>query len=127
MKSAVVLGMLGVGLLLLIAGGVWTSVFTGTSSWTQEKDNRLAEVGKRMHVLTFVVGNAEANPSMHGGPDLPKAKAELMALREENKALMEEFKGIQSRPQTMSKVMKWSGISLMLVGIAGWYAVNQSN
>ncbi len=126
MKSAVVLGMVGLGLLLLLASGVWVSVFPGTSSWTQEKDNRLAEVGKRMHVLSFVVGNAEANPRMHGGPDLPKAKAELVALTEENKTLMDEFKGVQARPQTMSKVMKWSGISLMLVGIAGWYAVSQS-
>jgi hypothetical protein len=126
MKSAVVLGMIGVGLLLLLVSGVWTSVFPGTSSWTQEKDDRLAAVGKRMHVLSFIVGNAEANPSMHGGPDLPKAKAELAAVAEENKALMDEFKGVQARPQTMSKFMKWSGISLMLVGICGWYAISQS-
>ncbi len=80
----------------------------------------------RMHVLRFKVGSAEANPSMHGGPDLIKSKAELASLMEENKTLTDEFKGIQSRPHTMSKFMKWSGISLTLVGIIGWYAVNQS-
>jgi hypothetical protein len=126
MKSAIVFGMIGLGVLLLFASGVWSSLQPGTSSWTNEKDVRLSEVSDKMHMLTAKVATAEARPSMHGGPDLPKAKAELAALVEENKTLMNEFKGIQARPHTMSKVMKWTGISLTLVGIVGWYAINQS-
>ena len=63
---------------------------------------------------------------MHGGPDLIKSKAELASVVDECKSLTDEFKGIQARPRTMSKFMKWSGISLTLVGLAGWYAVSQS-
>lgn len=127
MKSVIVFGLIGVGVLLLLASGLWTTMFPGTSSWSQEKDQRLTEVAMRMHVLRFTVGKAEANPSMHGGPDLIKAKAELASLTEETTALTNEFKGIQARPHTMSKFMKWTGISLAIVGICGWYAVNQSN
>jgi len=126
MKTAIVFGMIGLGLFLLLVSGVWVALFPGTSSWTPEKEQRLTDVGNKMHLLRFKVGSAEANPSMHGGPDLPKAKAELAALVEENRVLMDEFKGIQASPHTVSKVMKWSGISLTLVGIIGWYAVNQS-
>jgi hypothetical protein len=126
MKHAVVFGMIGIGVLLLLASGVWSSLRPGTSSWSTEKDQRLREVSDKMHLLTYKVANAESHPSMHGGPDLVKAKAELTSLVEENKALTDEFKGVQARPQTMSTLMKWSGISLALVGIIGWYAVNQS-
>jgi hypothetical protein len=98
----------------------------GTATWTTDKDQRLSEVGNRLHVLRFSIGSAEARPSMHGGPDLAKAKAELASLMEENKTLTEEFRGIQSRPHTVSKIMKWSGISMALVGIIAWYAANQA-
>jgi hypothetical protein len=126
MKSAVVFGMIGVGVLLLFMSGVWSSLKPGTSSWTNEKDQQLSQASDKMHLLTAKIASAESHPSMHGGPDLPKAKAELAVLVEENKTLMNEFKGIQARPHTMSKFMKWSGISLTLVGLAGWYAVSQS-
>ena len=126
MKSAVVFGMIGFGLLLLFLSGVWSSLQPGMSSWTNEKDLRLSEVSDKMHLLTAKIATAESRPSMHGGPDLPKAKAELAALVDENTKLMNEFKGIQAKPHTMSKIMKWTGISLTLVGIAGWYAVSQS-
>jgi hypothetical protein len=126
MKTAVFFGMIAVGLLLLLASGVWNSLKPGTSSWTTEKDQRLSEVSDKMHLLSFKVANAEGRPSMHGGPDLPKAKAELAALVEENKKLTDEFRGIQGSPQKVSGLMKWSGIALTLIGIAGWYAVNQS-
>lgn len=126
MKSAAVFGMIGVGILLLFMSGVWSSLQPGTSSWTNEKDLKLSEVSDKMHLLTAKVASAESHPSMHGGPDLPKAKAELATLVEENKTLMNEFKGIQARPHTISKFMKWTGIALTVVGICGWYAVSQS-
>src|SRR4051794_10338734 len=126
MKSALAFGMIGVGMLLLLLSGVWSSLQVGTSAWTNEKDRRLTEVSDKMHLLTAKIAAAESRPSMHGGPDLPKAKAELAGIVEENTTLVNEFKGIQSKPHTISKLMKWTGISLTLVGLAGWYALNQS-
>ena len=127
MKSAVVFGMIGFGALLLLLSAVWSSLQPGTSAWTNEKDRQLSEVSDKMHILTAKIASAEGRPTMHGGPDLAKAKAELAVLVEENTKLMNEFKGIQSSPNTIAWFMKWSGISLAILGIIGWYAVNQSN
>ena len=126
MKLAVVFCLIGLGFLLLIGSGLWVGMFPGTSSWTVEKDLRWNEVKSRIHVLRFTVGNGEARPSMHGGPDLAKAKAELESLLPENEQLSAEFQGIQAKPHTVSKILKWTGISLACVGLIGWYAVNQS-
>ena len=79
MKSIVVFGMIGLGVLLLLLSGVWSSMQVGTSAWTNEKDRRLSEASDKMHLLTAKIASAESHPSMHGGPDLPKAKAELAA------------------------------------------------
>ena len=118
--------MVGLGVLLLLMSGVWSSLQPGTSSWTNEKDQQLSQASDKMHLLTAKIASAESHPSMHGGPDLPKAKAELATLVEENKTLMNEFKGIQARPNSIARFMKWSGISLALIGIVAWYAVSQS-
>ncbi len=126
MKSAIVFSLIGLGLLLLLASGVWTTLFPGTSTWTDEKDQRMSTIGARLHVLRISVGNAEMNPKTHGGESYAKDKAELTALEEESKALKDEFNSIQSRPQIISKFMKWSGISLAILGMIGCYAVNQS-
>jgi hypothetical protein len=126
MKLAVVFGTIAVGLLLLVLGSLWQSVFTGASSWTLEKDARWTEVKDRLHVLRFAIGDGERRASVHGGPDLVKAKTEFNALKEENDRLTEEFNGIRDRPNVMSKIFRWSGISLAALGLIGWYAVKQS-
>jgi hypothetical protein len=127
MKQTVVFSLIAIGLLLLVVGSIWKGMFTGATSWTPEKDDRWSEVKKRLHVLRFTVGSAEANPSMHGGPDLAKAKAELHALKEESDRLTAEFDGIRERPNSVAKILKWTGISLTVVGLIGWYAVKQSS
>jgi hypothetical protein len=125
MKLAIATGLAAFGFLLLVLSAIWSHVFSGSSQWTLEKDTRWKEIKNRVHVLQFTVGQGEARPSMHGGPDLLKAKDELAALMKENDELTAEFSGIQRRPQIMTKALKWSGISLAILGIIGVYAVNQ--
>jgi len=127
MKLAVVFGLIGIGFLLLVLSSLWQSMFPGTASWTLEKDARWSEVKDRIHVLLFTIGSGETRASMHGGPDLAKAKAEFNTLKEENDRLTAEFQSIRSRPHTTSKTLKWAGISLAALGIIGWYAVKQTS
>jgi hypothetical protein len=126
MKITAVFGAIALGFVLLALGAFWQSVFTGEASWTPEKEERWSEVKKQLHVLAFTVGNAESRPRMHGGPDLAKSKAELKALKEENEKLTQEFNGIRQKPGTVSKILKWSGIGLAVIGLIGWYAVKQT-
>ncbi|MCC7085373.1 MAG: hypothetical protein IT427_10235 [Pirellulales bacterium] len=123
MKSTVVLGVIGFGILLLILSALWNALFPATTKWTPEKAARAAEVKGKLHNLAFIVNSPR--PNLQAGQDLGQLKAEYDALRKENQQLDAEFSSAAETPHTVSKVLKWSGISLAAIGIIGWYAINQ--
>jgi hypothetical protein len=125
MKPAI-FGVISLGLLLLILSGIWVTLFPGTSSWTPEKSAKWTTIKDRVHNLGFIVGNPSGPVSMHSGPDTGQAKQEYDRLKIEDNALATEFQSAHDRPYTVAKFLKWFGISLALIGIIGWYAVNQS-
>jgi uncharacterized protein YjeT (DUF2065 family) len=114
------------GFLLLVLSGLWTTLFPGTSSWTPEKSAQWTKIKDRIHTLGFVVNNPSVQVSMHSGPETGQAKAEYDRLKTEHNALSAEFASIHDRPYTIAAILKWSGIALALVGVIGWYALNQS-
>jgi hypothetical protein len=125
MKSAIPFGMIVVGVLLIVVSSLWAYLYPGTSSWTDEKATRAAEVKARLSDLGPLV-----NPPvrrMHSGPDPASLKAEFDALQKENEQLDADFKSAAERPNVISKMLKWSGISLAVLGIVGWYAVKQTS
>jgi hypothetical protein len=122
MKSAVV-GIMGLGFLLLLLSGLWTTLFPPTSRWTQEKADQSAKIKNRIYNLAFTV-NAP-NPSMHSGQDIGPLKAEYEQLKKEDAELNADFASATETPKTVSNFLKWSGISLAVIGIFGWYAVGQ--
>ena len=126
MKSTIAIGILGIGLLLLVLSFVWVKLFSGQSAFTDEKATRWGQVKERMHNLAFVVNAPPGTIKMHRGPDIGQAKAEYDKLKIENDQLAAEFSGVYDTPRTMSTVLKWTGLSLTLLGVIGWYAVNQS-
>jgi hypothetical protein len=125
MKSAIVFGLIGLGALLLLLSGVWTTIFNGKSTWTPEKSARNSEVKSKLYNLAFVV-NAPGAPSMQKGQDLGAMKAEYEKLKVESEQLTAEFKSATEGPKTTSSVLKWTGISICGLGLIGWYAANQS-
>ncbi len=66
MKLAIVFGLIGVGALLLLLSGVWTTIFSGKSAWTPEKAARASDVKSRLYNLAFVV-NAPGRPPCKKG------------------------------------------------------------
>ena len=127
MKSAVVIGLIGVGFLFLVLSSVWPSLFPGTSTWTPAKAARWAEVKDRLHNLSFYVNNPKVRVSMHSGPDLGAAKEEFDRISKEGEQLKADFEAAANRPHTVAKYLKWTGISLAAIGIIGWYAVKQTS
>jgi hypothetical protein len=125
MKVAVFV-LIGVGMSMLVLSGIWPTLFPGTSTWTPEKAARWAEVKDRLHNLGFTVNNPQARISMHGGPELGKAKEEFDQLNLEGDQLKATFQSAHDSPHTVARILKWTGISLAIVGIIGWYAVSQS-
>lgn len=126
MKSAIVFAMIGLGLLMVALSGVWTSLFPGSSAWTDEKAKHWSEVKDRLNALSPIVNAVPGRQKMHGGPDPIQAKAEFEKLKAENEQLAADFTGTYNAPRTTSAVLKWGGISLAVVGLIGWYAVNQT-
>lgn len=108
------------GILLLVVGSAWTSIFRAESTWTDSKAERLVAVQARIPYL------GAQTKRLRPGPDLTKTQDELDALEKEKAELSNEFNSVTKRPSATAKFLRWSGISLGLVGIIGWYAVNQS-
>ena len=85
---------------------------------------RSTEVKARLSDLGPLVN--PPNPRMHRGPDPATLKAEFDALMKENEQLDAEFSSAADSPKTASAILKWTGISLAVLGIIGWYAVKQA-
>jgi hypothetical protein len=126
MKLAVVFGMIGLGLLLLVLSGMWVTLFPGTSSWTEEKAARWAEVKDRLHNLSFIVNAPPGNVRLHGGRDYGEVKTEYDQIKTEAEQLRGEFESAYNSPRTTSIILKWTGISLAGVGIVGWLAFREA-
>jgi hypothetical protein len=124
--KTIALGILGTGLLLLLLSGLWTTLFPATSSWTPEKSVEWTKIKDRLHTLSFIVGSSPPVVSMHSGPETGDAKVEYEQLKAKHEALTAEFTTIHDRPLIIAKFLKWSGISLALVGVIGLYVANQS-
>jgi len=124
MKSAIAMGTIALGFLLLVTSSLWTSLFPATSSWTTEKAQRAAQVKDRLSNLGPVVNSTK--PRLHGGADPAQLKIEYDSLMLENEQLNSEFESAANRPNTIANVLKWTGISLAGLGIAGWFAVREA-
>jgi hypothetical protein len=125
MKSGIVLGMIGVGFALLIASGLWQSLFPPTNVWTPEKASRISEVKARLNELSFTLPRAKIR--IAGGPDPATLRVEYDTLTKEFEQLKMEFESATNAPRTASMVLKWSGICLAGIGVIGWYAVKQTS
>jgi hypothetical protein len=119
MKSVVAIAVLGLGVLLLVFGSLWATLFSGTSSWTEEKVERNAQVKSRMNDVAHLLLRPTSNKTT--------LQAEMDALTKENDELNAEFTSATESPKSMSKYMKWAGISLAVIGVIGWYSVNQTS
>jgi hypothetical protein len=123
MRNAV-LGVIVLGFLLVGLSGLWGVLFPPTNGWTPEKDARSTEVKQKIYNMAFALNSPQ--PNLQHGQDLGQMKAEYEQLKKENVQLDSEYHSAADTPKTVAKVLRWAGLSLALVGVIGWYAVNQS-
>jgi hypothetical protein len=45
----------------------------------------------------------------------------------ESEQLNAEFQSAYDRPNTISSILKWTGLSLAAIGIIGWYAARNAS
>jgi hypothetical protein len=125
MKPVIALGAVVVGFALLAASSVWGKIFPPTQSWTLEKADRMSKVKASINDVGAALYKAKQR--IHAGPDPGPLQAEYDALIKEFDQLKREFESAAERPQTASAFLKWTGISLAVLGLVGWYAVKDSS
>jgi len=114
------------GIALLVLGALWTTLFSGTAAWTDDKADRWTEIKARLHNLAPRINTPTGSVSMHSGDDYGQLKQEYDKLKIEHDEIQVQFESAAVRPHKIAKFCKWSGISLAVLGIVGWYASNQS-
>lgn len=121
--KAIVSAAIGLGIVLFLLSAAWNTMFPPTSRWSEDKAKRMSEVKGKLHNLAFIVNAPK--PNLQRGQDIGQLKAEYEQLQKEAEELNADFTSATETPKTVARFLKWSGISIALVGIIGWYAVNQ--
>ena len=122
----VVLGTMLVGFAFVLLSFGWGLLFPATNSWTPDKAGRMSEIKAKLNDLSFKMGSP-ASSRIKNGSDPAALKKEYDDLRAEFDGLKTEFESAAVTPKTTSSFLKWSGITLAVIGVIGWYAVSQSN
>ncbi len=104
------------GIVLLAISFFWATVAPAGGGWTNEKSERMSELGSRAHVLGGQVEAGRTKPKMHGGRSQAEVEAEHKQVNEELTQLREEFEGKRDRPQTTASLLRWIGVGCVAIG-----------
>ena len=109
------------GILLLVASVVWGQLFPPTRTWTDEKSQRLAELGSETNRLKFALVQSRQNPSVHAGQNPAEVKLAYDKAREEYDLLHQQFQAARDTPKTVAAGLRWAGIALVAAGTLLFY------
>ena len=126
MKAIFPAGIIIVGLLVLLLGLSWSSLFPPAREWTPEKNDKLTNLGTEITRLRFAIVQAENNPRMHSGESAAELKAQHVELRKEYDVLQEEFENARDKPVATGSTLKWLGIIITAGGALFVFANRQA-
>ena len=112
------LGAAIVGGLMFVLSLLWGFMFPPGSGWTQEKASRMSELSKRAHVLHMKVKMNEKNPG-RAGEDAGAVAQEYREVTAELKSLKEELESKKKSPQLVTKVLRFAGLIVGVLGLVG--------
>lgn len=125
MKRTIPLVTAGIGVLALVLSALWPVLFPPERSWTEDKSQQMADLSSRAHLLHVKVKMARPER----GSDKPgyseKTQQEYEEVTSRLESLKEELETAKEKPQTVATILKWSGLVMAGVGVAGWVATRQ--
>jgi hypothetical protein len=116
MKAVFPLAAVVLGVVLLVVGFLWGSLFPPAAAWSPEKNTQLTDLGSELRGLGFKLAEAQANPQMHRGENAGELKQKHDEVKKEYDALYAEFESARDRPATTGNTLKWVGIILAAGG-----------
>jgi hypothetical protein len=125
MNKALPVVALVLGIALLVLSVAWSTLFPPTRTWTEEKSQRLAELGSETNRLKFAVVEARNRRSMHAGENPAEAQVAYDEARAEYDQLQIEFESARDTPKTAATALRWSGIGLVVLA-AGFLVVGKN-
>ena len=112
----------GLGVALLAASLVWAFLFPASRSWTEEKSQRMSDLGSKAHLLGAQLDAAQRRPKMHGGRSAAELEAEYTQVKAELAELRQEFEGKRDAPKSAARFLQWAGIALVAGGAFATFA-----
>jgi uncharacterized protein YjeT (DUF2065 family) len=116
MKTVLPFATVVVGIVLLLLGLGWSSLFPAAASWTPEMNDKLSTAETDLRAVGFRLAEAKSNPQMHSGEGVPTLQAKHDELKKEYDALLAEFESARDAPATTGGMLKWVGIGAVAVG-----------
>jgi len=117
---------IGLGLVLLLLSVLWPVLFPATRTWTDEKSRRLKELSGKTQYAVGKLEYAKSKPNMLGGESPAVLQQKADELMQELEGLQNEFASAKDSPQTISTVLKWSGVGTMALGVIGYLATKDA-
>lgn len=117
---------IGIGFLLLVASALWPVLFPATRTWTDEKSRRLKEIGAEEQALVGKIEYLQHRPSMTSGENPAVMKEKADKLREEREALQADLTAATEGPAQASAFLKWTGITVLVLGVIGHLATKDA-
>jgi hypothetical protein len=106
----------GVGAALLAVSFLWVTLFPATSAWTDEKSERMSDLGVQAHKLVGQLEIAKTTPSMHGGRSAAEIDAEFKQVNSELAQLRDELQGKVDGPRSIARIFRWAGVVCLAIG-----------
>ena len=114
MTKLLPVGILVVGLVSVVLSLCWGTLFPPTNSWTEEKSQRLSDLGGETNLLQFQIVAAQQQPTGDPRQDPEYLQAQYEKKLAEYDELKAEFDSARDSPQTITKVLLWTGLICVL-------------
>lgn len=116
MKAVLPVAAVVIGIIILLLGLGWSSLFPAGTGWTPEKNDQLSAVETKLKGVGFRLAEAKSNPQMHRGEGVPALQTKHDEIKKEYDALLAEFESARDRPANTGNTLKWVGIIIAIAG-----------
>lgn len=116
----------GLGLLIVAFSYVWPRLVGTGQAWTMEQHDEYARTVAEIHQGTEVTDQAhDERPSAGSSQNGPSQKLEQAKARLDR--LNEQLEAARTGRAATSRIIKWSGIALVLVGVVAHFIHHHSS